>query len=36
MVTALLEYISQSRDFTLVWFLLYNIVAVTLLLFKLK
>ena len=30
MVTALLECISRSRYFTLVWFLLYNFVAVTL------
>ena len=28
--------VSQSRDFTIAWFLLYNFVAVTLLLFKLS
>ena len=28
--------VSRSRDFTLAWFLLYNFVAVTLLLFKLS
>ena len=28
--------VSQSHDFTLVWFLLYNFVTVTLLLFKLS
>ena len=28
--------VSRSHDFTLVWFLLYNFVAITLLLFKLS
>ena len=35
-VTAISIRVSQSHDFTLVWFLLYNFVAVTLLLFKLS
>ena len=34
MVTALLEYVSQFRAFTLIWFLLYDFLAITLLLFK--